>query len=110
MPRVVLIFRRGGRISQRRGIFVEEAPFRSPFCSCEIGLLCCEVALVCQRGVLQLRNTLRNGAMATKIGDFTLWGFRSHFAAAKWSYCATKWHLCAKEVFRSCENFHRGVC
>ena len=60
------------------GIFVEEAPFHSPFRICEIGLLCCEMALVCQRGVSQLRNTLRNGAMVAKIGDFTLWGFRSY--------------------------------
>ena len=99
---------RGGLISQQKSIFVEESPFRSPFRSCEIGLLCCEMALVCQRGVSQLRNTLRNWAMAAKIGDFTLWGFRSHFAAAKWSYCAAKWHSCAKRWFRSCENFRRG--
>ena len=25
-----------------------------PFCSCEMGLLCCEMALVCQEGVSQL--------------------------------------------------------
>ena len=61
--------------------------------------------------ISQLQNEctrLQNGAMATKIGDFTLWGFRSHFAAAKWGYCAAKWHSCAKRWFRSCENFRRG--
>ena len=36
-----------------------------------------EVPLVCQRGVSQLRNTLRNEAIAAKIEDLTLWGFRS---------------------------------
>ena len=79
-----------------------------PFRSCEMSVRGCEMALVCQRVVSQLRNTLRNRALAAKIGDFTLWGFRSHFAAAKWSYCAAKWHTSAKRWFRSCENFRRG--
>ena len=95
-------------ISQPNAIFATKGHFRSPFRSCEIGLLCCKMVLVCQRSVSQLRNTLRNGALAAKIGDFTLWGFRNHFAAAKWGYCAAKWHSCAKGVFRSCENFRRG--
>ncbi|WKA02118.1 hypothetical protein VitviT2T_020341 [Vitis vinifera] len=99
-----------GWISQQKGIFAEEGPFRSPFRSCEIGLLCCEMAHECQRGVSQLRNTLRNEAIAAKIENLTLWGFRSHFAAAKWSYCAAKWHTSAKRWFRSCENFRRGGC
>ena len=63
---------------------------------------------MCQRMVSQLRNNLGNRALAAKIGDFTLWGFCSHFAAAKWGYCAAKWHSCAKRWFRICENFHRG--
>ena len=79
-----------------------------PFRSCEMSVRGFQMALVCQRVVSQLRNTLRNGAFAAKIGDFMLWGFRSHFAAAKWGYCAAKWHSCAKGVFRSCENFRRG--
>ena len=79
-----------------------------PFRSCEMSVRGYEMALVCQRVHSQLRNTLRNRALAAKIGDFTLWGFRSHFAAAKWSYCAAKWHTSAKRWFRSCENFRRG--
>ncbi|WKA10556.1 hypothetical protein VitviT2T_028121 [Vitis vinifera] len=47
--------------------------FRSPFRSCEMGILCYEVALVCQRVVSQLRNTLRNGGAAVKSKKFPLW-------------------------------------
>ena len=103
MLRVVLIFAADGGFRNERA-FSQEAPFRNPFRSCEIGLLCCEMAHECQRGVSQLRNTLRNEAIAAKIENLTLWGFRSHFAAAKWSYCAAKWHTSAKRGFR------RGGC
>ena len=104
MPKVVFNFRRGGSISQRRGFFAAKGHFCSPFHNCEMGVLCCEMALVCQRGVSQLQNTLRNGALAAKMGFLTLWGFRSHFAAAKRGHYAAKWHSCAKRWFRNCEN------
>ena len=84
--------------------FAEEGNFRSPF-------RCCEVALVCQRVVSQLRNTLRNGGavatfslMVCTLKDFKVWRFRSHFAAVKWVYGASKWYSCAKKWFRSCET------
>ena len=37
------------------------------------------MALMCQRVVSQLRNPLRNGSLAVKIGVLKLWGFRSPF-------------------------------
>ena len=40
--------------------------FRSLFHSCQMGVRRCEVALVCQRVVSQLRNTLRIGGVAAK--------------------------------------------
>ena len=63
----------------------------------------CEMALMCQRVVTQLRNPLRNGFLAAKIGVLKLWGFRSPFRIIK----GAKWHSCAKGWFRSYENFRR---
>ncbi|RVW62975.1 hypothetical protein CK203_062387 [Vitis vinifera] len=80
----------------------------SPFRNCETGVRRCEVALVCQRVVSQLRNTLRNGASAAKRWISKCGKNRSHFAAAKRWYLAVKWHSCAKEPLRSYENFRRG--
>ena len=71
IPRVVLIFRRGGSISQWRGFFVAKGRFRSPFRNCEMRLLCYEMALVCQRGVSQLR----------KFSQRRAWGCEMNFAA-----------------------------
>ena len=83
MPRDDFNFRSGEAISQQKGIFAVEGHFRSPFCSpfrnCEIRSGGCEMALVCQGVVLQLRNPLRNGAMAVKMGFSRLWGFRRAF-------------------------------
>ena len=110
MPRVVLIFAAEGGFRRERAFSQRRALFAAHFAAAKIGLLCCEMAHECQRGVSQLRNTLRNEAIAAKIENLTLWGFRSHFAAAKWSYCAAKWHTSAKRWFRSCENFRRGGC
>ena len=68
----------------------------------------CKMALVCQRVVLQLGNTLPNGVLVVKWRIFKAWKACSHFAAAKRVYLAAKWHLCAKGPLRSCENFRRG--
>ena len=78
MPMDGFNFRSGEVISQQRGIFAVRGHFRSPFRSYEIrgG---CEMALVCQRVVSQLRNLLWNGSLAAKIGVLKLWGFRSPF-------------------------------
>nr|CAN74739.1 hypothetical protein VITISV_040898 [Vitis vinifera] len=72
-------FRRGGSISQRRGIFAGKGHFRNPFRSCEmrpfhsyeIGVGGCEMALVCQEVVSQLRKFSQRGA----------WGCEMIFAA-----------------------------
>ena len=114
MPRDGFNFRSGEAISQQRGIFAVEGHFRSPFRNCEMRSGGCEMALVCQRVVSQLRNPLWNGALATKIGILKLWGFRRAFRSCEMRLGAAKWHLCAKgvfrscEKFRSCENFRRG--
>ena len=92
------------------------------------------MALVCQKVVSQSRNTLRNGALAAKLGIFTLWSFAAvsqlqntlrngalpakmgsfmlwWFAAVSQlqneGHCAAKWHSCAKKWLHSCENFRR---
>ena len=49
-------FRSGGRILER-----------GDFSSCEMGVRRCKVALVCQRVVSQLRNTLPNGVSTAKF-------------------------------------------
>ena len=76
-----------------RGGFWKDGHFRSPFCSCEMRVEGCEMALMCQGVVSQLWNHLRNEGAAAKIGIFRRGGFRKHFIA-------TKWHWCAKWVFR----------
>nr|CAN62900.1 hypothetical protein VITISV_036725 [Vitis vinifera] len=74
------------------------------FRSCEMSVQGCEMALVCQRVVSQLRNTLQNGSSAAKWRSSR----RGGFAAAKRVYELAKWHSCAKGPLRSCENFHKG--
>ena len=68
---------RGGLISQQKSIFAEEGPFRSPFRSCEIRLLCCEMAHECQRGVSQLRKFSQRGVLGCEIYFATEGHFRS---------------------------------
>ena len=60
----------GDRFHSEEEDFVEEGDFRSPFCSREMGVQRCEVALVCQGVFSQLRNTLRNGGVAAKSKKF----------------------------------------
>ena len=79
MPKVVFNFRRGGSISQRRGFFAAKGHFCSPFHNCEMGVLCCEMALMCQSygdfaAISQLRNevtVLRNGTRVPRGGFAT---------------------------------------
>ena len=57
-----------------------EALTTAPKMGCETnfakwGSLCCEMALVCQKLVSQLQNTLRNGALVAKLGIFMFWSF-----------------------------------
>ena len=61
------------------------------------------MALVCQKVVSQLQNTLRNGALAAKLGVFSLWDFAVVSQLRNEGHCAAKWHSCAKKWFRSYE-------
>ena len=53
-----------------------------PFRSCKMSVLGCEMALMCQRVVLQLRNTLRNGGTTAKSKKFLLWLCAVHLQMA----------------------------
>ncbi|WKA10538.1 hypothetical protein VitviT2T_028104 [Vitis vinifera] len=57
------------------------------------------MALVCQKLVSQLRNTLLNGALAAKLEIFTLWSFVAVSQLRNGGSCAAKWHSCAKLDF-----------
>ena len=52
----------------------------------------------------QLRNTLRNGALAVKLGIFTLWDFAAISQLRNEGYCAAKWHSCAKSAFTAAKS------
>ena len=60
-------FRSGGWISRRMGIFAAH------FATVKWAYGCCEVALMCQRVVSQLQNTLRYGGTAAKSKKFPHW-------------------------------------
>ena len=78
-PKAIFIakehFRSPKVISQPKAIFAAKGhfrkPFRSPFRSCEMGVWGCEMALVCQGSVSQLRIFSQGVAI----------GLRNHFAA-----------------------------
>ena len=53
--------------------------------------------------ISQLRNTLRNGALAAKLGVFTFWHFTTVSQLRNEGHCAAKWHSCAKKWLCSCE-------
>ena len=69
-----------------------------------------QMALVCQKVVSQLRNTLRNGALAAKLEVFTLWDFGVVSQLRNEVHCAAKWHSCAKRGFAAAKIFvERGL-
>ena len=70
-----------------------------PFRSCEMSVRGFQMALLCQKVVLQLRNTLQNGALAAKLGFFTFWDFAPVSQMRNEVHCAAKWHSCAKMCF-----------
>ena len=78
-----------------------------PFCSCEISVQGCEMALVCQRVVSHLRNTLPNSISAAKWRISRRGGFAAISQLRNEGNCAAKWHSCAKRVLCSCKNFCR---
>ena len=108
MPRDDFYFHSRWSISQQEVDFAVDGHFRSPFRSCEMRVEGCEMALVCQGVVLQLRNHLRNGGAAAKIGVFRCGGFRKAFGNCEMRLEATKWHSCVKGVFCNYENFRKG--
>ncbi|WJZ84416.1 hypothetical protein VitviT2T_004021 [Vitis vinifera] len=55
----------------------------------------------------QLRNTLRNGALAAKLGIFTFWDFAAVSQLRNESHCAVKWHSCAKVGFAAEKIFSK---
>ena len=69
-----------------------------------------EMALLCQRVVSQLRNSLRNGALAAKIVSFYTLAFRSRFAAAKWgSLCCVMALVCQEGASQLRKFSQRGA-
>ena len=54
--------------------------------------------------VSQLRNTLRNGALAAKLGVFTLWDFAAVSQLRNEGHCAGEWHSCAKSAFATAKS------
>ena len=57
------------------------------------------------KSVSQLRNTLRNGALAAKLGIFTLYSFAAVSQLRNGSSCTAKWHSCAKLGFAASKIF-----
>ena len=70
-----------------------------PFRSCEMSVRGFQMALVCQKVVSQLRNILLNGALAAKLGVFTLCDFAAISQLRNEIHCVAKWHSCAKIGF-----------
>ena len=64
-----------------------------------------QMALVCQKVVSQPQNTLRNGALAAKLGVFTLYDFAAISQLRNEGHCAAKWHSCAKLGFAAAKIF-----
>ena len=62
------------------------------------------MALVCQKVVSQLRNTLQNGALPAKLGFFTFWDFAVVSQLRNEVHCAAKWHSCAKIGFAAAKH------
>ena len=55
--------------------------------------------------VLQMRNTLRNGALTAKMGIFTLCSFAAISQLRNEGSCSVKWHSCAKLGFAATKIF-----
>ena len=67
MPRDGFNFHSRWAILQQMVDFAADGHFRSPFCSCEMRVKGCEMALVCQGGVLQLQNFSQRGVWGCEI-------------------------------------------
>ena len=97
-------FRSPKVISQPKAIFAAKGHFRS----CKIRGWGCEMALMCQRGVLQPISQLRNGGMGCKmalvcqgvVSQGVAMGLRNHFAAGT---------LSLQNHFTADGHFHKGL-
>ena len=83
MPRDGFYFRSIWSISQQGMDFAVNEHFRSLFRSYEMRVEGYEMALVCQGVVSQLRNHLRNGGVAVKMGVFRCGGFCRAFRSCE---------------------------
>ena len=79
--------------------FYASLPFRSCKTPCEMGLWLRNWEFLCFAAISQLQNTLRNGALAAKLGFFTFWSFAAVSQLRNGGSCAAKWHSCAKSGF-----------
>ncbi|WKA11106.1 hypothetical protein VitviT2T_028636 [Vitis vinifera] len=68
-------------------------------------VLCCEMALVCQKLASQLQNTLPNGVFPTKWRISCFGGSQPRNGGS----CAAKWHSCAKSGFAAAKIFAERV-
>ena len=109
MPRDGFYFRSRWSISQQEADFTADGHFRSPFCNCEMRVEGCEMALVCQGVVLQLRNHLRNGGAAAKIGVFRCGGFRRAFRSCEMKGRLRNGTRVPKGCFTTAKIFAEGV-
>ena len=80
---------------QQKGVFAEKNDFRSPFRSCEMGVTVLRSGTRVPKLVSQLRNTLRNGALAAKLGIFMLCSFAAVSQLRNGGSCAAKRYSCA---------------
>ena len=84
--------------------------FRSSKTPCKMGLWLRNWEFLCFVAISQLQNTLRNGALAAKLGIFMLWSFAAISQLRNKGYCAAKWHSCAKSCFAAAKIFtKRGL-
>ena len=85
-------------------------PLHNAFRSCEMDAPVLRSGTRVPKMVSQLPNPLRNGALAAKLGIFTLWDFAAISQLRNEGYCAAKWHSCAKSGFAAAKIFaERGL-
>nr|CAN64809.1 hypothetical protein VITISV_042591 [Vitis vinifera] len=76
-----------------------------PFHSCEMRVTVLRNGTRVPKVVSPLRNTLRNRALAAKLGFFTFWSFATVSHLRNGGSCAAKWHSCAKSGFVAAKIF-----
>ena len=100
-----MIFTEDGQFRSKMSFSQQKAIFAAYFAAAKWGELCCKMALMCQRGASQLRNTLRNGALVAKLGVFTLWDFvavsqlRNEVTVLRNGTCVSRGCFAAAKIF-----------